>query len=343
MVEPKQITVGKFTYTLAYADAAPPLSPSVYDALKESIEELGIQSPILVDKEKNVLDGHHRLKIAAELGLPPEEIPLKVRSVPRSEPERYRLAVEINAKRRQVGTSAQRRQWVAQIRNAWQRRFSKTPSSHEIGDFLGVSHTTILRDIRALDAEDNDELKCAIDRKRQTQLRVTYVTSVLKWLEEDRDEFNGINFESAADAIRMILEQAKSDRDLAREKYNILADDDRQEAQDTNDQQDTNESDGGDSANIVGDTSEESEAERCCPDGEAEESSTHNCPEVEAPLKSGVPERASAEPLGDAQIEAKGALVSTTSAPAGRVDVSEVGAETIQEIEGLMANADSRA
>lgn len=43
-------------------------APAYYDALKSHIAEHGIQAPVLLDG-KNVMDGHHRLAIAHELGM----------------------------------------------------------------------------------------------------------------------------------------------------------------------------------------------------------------------------------------------------------------------------------
>ena len=47
----------------------PPLSDADYGALKADIAERGIMIPIEVDEDGNVLDGHHRLRIANELGI----------------------------------------------------------------------------------------------------------------------------------------------------------------------------------------------------------------------------------------------------------------------------------
>jgi ParB-like chromosome segregation protein Spo0J len=45
-----------------------PLSPQEREALKRDIEARGIQVPIELDSEGNILDGHHRWEIAQELG-----------------------------------------------------------------------------------------------------------------------------------------------------------------------------------------------------------------------------------------------------------------------------------
>ena len=48
----------------------PPLSSEEYQELHESIKAEGVLEPIHVDEEGVVIDGHHRSKIANELGIP---------------------------------------------------------------------------------------------------------------------------------------------------------------------------------------------------------------------------------------------------------------------------------
>lgn len=55
----------------------PPLLPSEYQALTESIRTHGVQVPVLVDESGAIIDGHHRDQIAAELGI---KCPREVRS-----------------------------------------------------------------------------------------------------------------------------------------------------------------------------------------------------------------------------------------------------------------------
>jgi hypothetical protein len=54
--------------------AIPALTPAQYESLKAGIERNGILQPLTVDEEGRVIDGRHRLKIAAELGL--EAVPV---------------------------------------------------------------------------------------------------------------------------------------------------------------------------------------------------------------------------------------------------------------------------
>lgn len=81
----------------------PALPPDDYERLKSDIAERGIMVPIEVDEDGNILDGHHRARIAKELGL---DCPTKVR--PFLEEHEKRLhAVALNLARRHL-TDAQK-------------------------------------------------------------------------------------------------------------------------------------------------------------------------------------------------------------------------------------------
>jgi N6-adenosine-specific RNA methylase IME4/ParB-like chromosome segregation protein Spo0J len=80
-----------------------PLSPQEYEALKEDIRERGILVPVEVDDRGNVLDGHHRQRIAKELKI---DCPVVVRAG-LAEHEKRLHAITMNVARRQV-TDAQK-------------------------------------------------------------------------------------------------------------------------------------------------------------------------------------------------------------------------------------------
>ena len=72
--------------------------PEVYAALKADVAKRGIQIPIDVDQDGNVIDGHHRAQIAAELGI---DCPRRVLTFA-SEAERIEHAVKMNLARRHL-------------------------------------------------------------------------------------------------------------------------------------------------------------------------------------------------------------------------------------------------
>lgn len=87
----------------------PPLSPEEYAELEASIKEHGIQVPILIDEDGVVIDGHHRQKIAQELGIrcPKRQV------IDKTESEKRTLALSLNVHRRHL-TREQKRALIAE-------------------------------------------------------------------------------------------------------------------------------------------------------------------------------------------------------------------------------------
>ena len=76
----------------------PELRPDEYEALKADIAERGILVPAEVDQDGQVLDGHHRLRIAGELGI---DCPTVQRTFA-SDDERIAHIISLNLKRRHL-------------------------------------------------------------------------------------------------------------------------------------------------------------------------------------------------------------------------------------------------
>lgn len=137
----------------------PPLSKEEYDALRADIAESGIAVPIDVDEDGNILDGHHRAWIAADLGV---DCPRRVVSG-LTEQGKRNYARRVNALRRSL-TAEQRREQVAQMRR-------EGLSQAEIARTLGVSQQTVsndLRDVTNLGNEDDlpDTITDTLGRKQ---------------------------------------------------------------------------------------------------------------------------------------------------------------------------------
>lgn len=111
----------------------PPLSADEYQDLYEDIKENGVLVPILVDENEVIIDGHHRSKIAAELGIPcPEEI-----ITGKSEAEKRGMAFGLNLKRRHLNRE-QRRALIAESLKA-----DPQLSNREHARRTGVDHKTV--------------------------------------------------------------------------------------------------------------------------------------------------------------------------------------------------------
>jgi ParB-like chromosome segregation protein Spo0J len=112
----------------------PPLTAEEYAALKASIAERGILVPVVLDQHGNIIDGHYRLQVAAELGI---TIYDRLITHVEDEDQARSLARVHNLTRRHL-SRAQRRQLIGQEIEANPDR-----SDREIGRLLGVDHKTV--------------------------------------------------------------------------------------------------------------------------------------------------------------------------------------------------------
>jgi ParB-like chromosome segregation protein Spo0J len=111
----------------------PPLSEEEYAALRNDIEHNGILVPVLVDQHGRILDGHHRVKIANELGI---DYPRDVREIA-DDNEAHDLAVTLNMVRRHLNREQKR----AVIRSEIER--TPDASDREIARRTASAPTTV--------------------------------------------------------------------------------------------------------------------------------------------------------------------------------------------------------
>ncbi|MFA7386055.1 MAG: DNA N-6-adenine-methyltransferase [Thiohalobacteraceae bacterium] len=144
-----EIKIDDCTFRFPYHHLFRPLLAAEYDDLKESIRKHGIQSPVKVVVQDgpglvlDVLDGEHRVRIAAELGIP--AIDIKREHVVGDQAVYDELARELNTARRHLTVEERREQAVA-LRTEGQ-------SYRKIGERLGVDEKTIRLDVKAAGAE----------------------------------------------------------------------------------------------------------------------------------------------------------------------------------------------
>ena len=115
----------------------PPLSSEEYQELHESIKAEGVLEPIHVDEEGVVIDGHHRSKIANELGIP---CPV-IAHDDLSESQKRSLAFTLNLKRRHLNREQRRALGLESL------RLDPIASNREHAKRTGLDHKTI-QDIR---------------------------------------------------------------------------------------------------------------------------------------------------------------------------------------------------
>jgi site-specific DNA-methyltransferase (adenine-specific) len=108
------ITVNGSTYACPFVDLLPPLHPEEREALVADIRRRGVVIPVVVDEDNNVIDGHNRLQIAAELQL--ADVPVEVKAG-LSLDQRRDLALNVNLHRRHL-TREQHRDLIARALKA---------------------------------------------------------------------------------------------------------------------------------------------------------------------------------------------------------------------------------
>lgn len=116
----------------------PPLTVEQRDLLRQSIKENGVLEPVVFDEDGEILDGHHRVEIAEELGI---EYPRRVID-DLDRPSKHMYALTVNVARRQLDHTT-RGSLVAQMR-------IRGLSIRRIAEVLGVSRGTVANDIAQL-------------------------------------------------------------------------------------------------------------------------------------------------------------------------------------------------
>jgi ParB-like chromosome segregation protein Spo0J len=106
----------------------PDLDPPTEAALRASIERFGVLVPVLVDQHGRIIDGHHRARLASELGVMFEPMVIDVDD----DDHARQLAAELNLTRRHM-TGDELAAQVEHLR-------SLGHSWRAIGGALGVSH-----------------------------------------------------------------------------------------------------------------------------------------------------------------------------------------------------------
>lgn len=111
----------------------PPLDQDRYDALKASISELGQRKPGVRNKQTgNLVDGHHRQRVAAELNRDFWEVEIDV-----PEDMERDIAIALNTAGRQFDESTLGRVIEAELIH------NPARSSNAIGRAYGISHHTV--------------------------------------------------------------------------------------------------------------------------------------------------------------------------------------------------------
>lgn len=148
------ISIAGTTYTCPFRGAVPPLTDEEEEQLRADILAQGVLVQVVATETNEVLDGYHRLKIAADLGQ--SDVPIKV--VPGlSAEEKLALAIDLNLHRRHL-TRQQIREIVARTLRAEPSR-----SNNAIAKEIGVDDKTV--GAVRVDLEEASEIPKSIRRR----------------------------------------------------------------------------------------------------------------------------------------------------------------------------------
>jgi ParB-like chromosome segregation protein Spo0J len=175
-----------------YQKLVPPLPPEDYRALRESISELGLLTPLIINEKGVLLDGHHRLKALQELGRKLGSRDFIIKHF-ENELEERQFVLTANLHRRHL-TPFQRAELALPLLEiekelARQRQLKGTSASNEaevgkateiIGSKIGLSRATLERAI-AIIAKGPKELK---DKVRVGEVSINQAYEQIRTLDE---------------------------------------------------------------------------------------------------------------------------------------------------------------
>ena len=136
------------------------LPAHVEAALRASIKRFGVLVPVALDQHGRILDGHHRKRIAGELGVPCPSISFEVKD----DDEAREVSRTLNADRRQLSED-ERKAVAADLR-------AEGHSLRAIADALGVSKSQVDRDLSTVPRGTVPRQVVGLDgKKRPAQAR----------------------------------------------------------------------------------------------------------------------------------------------------------------------------
>jgi hypothetical protein len=123
----------------------PDLPPEEYEALLEDIRSRGVQLPIEVTTEDEILDGHQRLRACEQLGI--RDYPIKVVAGLRTDVEKRHHAIRANLLRRQLSREQRRTLIADELRRTKGRLSNRT-----LAGLFACSHHTVISVRQELEA-----------------------------------------------------------------------------------------------------------------------------------------------------------------------------------------------
>lgn len=128
--------MGRQRLKTPYKDLVPPLATSEFEALKADIKANGVQVPVVVDEDDNVLDGHHRYKCD------PNAPTVTLSGLTDLEKRAY--VIKANVARRNLSPDQRRELRKAQQQLCRDLKADKKYTQKQLAVMLGVAQQTIV-------------------------------------------------------------------------------------------------------------------------------------------------------------------------------------------------------
>lgn len=178
----------------------PPLSAEERAELRADIADRGVMVPVEYDEQGNILDGHHRVELCAELGI--ANWPRLIR-YGLSEPDKLTHARRLNLSRRHLDQAQRRALIDAELKQVPQA------SDRRIADGLGVDHKTVGA------ARDRLESTGEIPQLDKREGRDSRLRQVVQFVPSSPAEQRGLQL--SIKAIRAEKQEEKRERRADRE------------------------------------------------------------------------------------------------------------------------------
>jgi len=141
----------------------PDLGDDEFERLKEDIRANGIEYPIILDGDGDIIDGHHRYRAWVELDRDPDDIPARV--VDDADSENYHRAYRANLLRRDLSDGT-KREVVKQYLLEHPDRVTED-TQQAIAEDLGVSRSLVTQVANDPDVKDVTRNELNTSEKRE--------------------------------------------------------------------------------------------------------------------------------------------------------------------------------
>lgn len=152
---------------LPYRDWVRPMAPAEYTEFKADVLRNGVTVAVTVDRDDNLIDGHHRVRAAWEMGIPWSRIPHVV--VDAVTPEQVEAVIRTKNDYRRHLSREEIEEGRRQRDERMRRRVHRDGASYrEVAKEEGVDHKTVAK--AAQGGECSPHCASAPSRKRKTSV-----------------------------------------------------------------------------------------------------------------------------------------------------------------------------